>query len=685
MEIARELGRVGVPGPGEALPVPGELQALVSSRMRRLPATTTEALLMAASMSQPTIAILDVAALGPAEEAGIVSVGEGGRIRFVHPLLASAVRESATAAKRRSVHSRLADLLSDPEERALHLAMASTGPDEDVARALEEAAARASARGAKAAAADLARRALELTLDQRSEAALRRTEAFVDSLIYTMVDLPHSLCVLERTLAWCPPGNLRAKFLFHRAVLDRDLGKVDHGVRLCEEALANAEDPQLAAQIHFQLIYLRVEDAEFGMRHCAAVLEILDSERHPGLYAQAVFHLAYLRLLLGHGADDAAIARGLEIERTAKERGYLDLSPVPVIWPLLEDDLPAARRTHLAQLDWARQVGEYGLEISMAYYLSGIELLSGDLDAADVWADSLAEMLEQTESNRYMALYLVAKGQIQLHRGRVAEAVSTLRDAIDKHQVSERGSEPAVLSFLGQAAFAAGDLEEAATQMLAARRALDEMGQVEPAQYRFDPDLVEALIGLGRLDEAAAEVARLEERAKVFPRPWLLAVSARCRGMLYAASGDLEAAAASLDIALGHHASLEMPYERGRSLLVHGQVLRRRKERREARAVLQEAVDSFESAGSRLWADRARDELRRVPVRRGTEGLTPTEEEVARLAAAGLTVKQIGERAFMSPKTVEGNLGRIYLKLGVHSRAELGRAMSEREPAHQRS
>ena len=122
-----------------------------------------------------------------------------------------------------------------------------------------------------------------------------------------------------------------------------------------------------------------------------------------------------------------------------------------------------------------------------------------------------------------------------------------------------------------------------------------------------------------------------------------------------------------------------MPYELGRTLLFEGALLRRRTERRAARETLAHALTVFEGAG-RVWADRVRAELERIPVRRSREGMTPTEEVVARLAADGLTTKQIAERAFVSPKTVEGNLSRIYRKLGVHSRAELVRAMTERGP-----
>jgi DNA-binding NarL/FixJ family response regulator len=127
-----------------------------------------------------------------------------------------------------------------------------------------------------------------------------------------------------------------------------------------------------------------------------------------------------------------------------------------------------------------------------------------------------------------------------------------------------------------------------------------------------------------------------------------------------------------------HHEHLEMPFERARSLLVLGRILRRRNERRSAREALARALAEFERLGAPLWAEKARGEIARVPVRKAPADLTPTEEKIARLAADGLTNREVAERAFVSAKTVEANLARVYDKLGVRSRAELGRVMAER-------
>jgi DNA-binding CsgD family transcriptional regulator len=174
-------------------------------------------------------------------------------------------------------------------------------------------------------------------------------------------------------------------------------------------------------------------------------------------------------------------------------------------------------------------------------------------------------------------------------------------------------------------------------------------------------------------------VDRLAARAKVFPRPWTLAIGARAQGLLLAARGDLDAAETALRRALVEHRPLPMPFELGRTQLVLGQILRRNGKRREAGEALGRARNIFDELGAPVWAARAESERRRIPMRRKSrdDGLTPTEERVAELAAAGRTNREVAQALFISPKTVEANLSRVYRKLGIRSRAELGAKMAE--------
>jgi DNA-binding CsgD family transcriptional regulator len=156
-------------------------------------------------------------------------------------------------------------------------------------------------------------------------------------------------------------------------------------------------------------------------------------------------------------------------------------------------------------------------------------------------------------------------------------------------------------------------------------------------------------------------------------------MAARGRGLLLAAAGELEQAAASLERALVEHASCPMPYERARTLLVQGQVLRRLKRKREARIALDEAAEVFARLGADAWVARTAAERQRVASRQAPEGLTPSELRVARLAADGLTNPEIAAQVFVSRKTVEATLARVYRKLSISSRGQLDRALRETE------
>ena len=158
--------------------------------------------------------------------------------------------------------------------------------------------------------------------------------------------------------------------------------------------------------------------------------------------------------------------------------------------------------------------------------------------------------------------------------------------------------------------------------------------------------------------------------ARHFSR-WSRACAARCRGLLAAAEGDLDAAFDAFERSLSELAGLPYPFERGRTLLALGSAHRQAKQKRLAREALEQALAIFEELGARLWAEKARAELRRISGRRPSEELTETEERVARLAAAGRMNKEIAAALFMSVHTVEAHLTRVYRKLGIRSRGQL--------------
>ena len=224
---------------------------------------------------------------------------------------------------------------------------------------------------------------------------------------------------------------------------------------------------------------------------------------------------------------------------------------------------------------------------------------------------------------------------------------------------------------VGNATAAADYLAPAAAQMTAYEFA-------EPALIPFWPDAAEALITLGRFEEAEVIVERLEVSGRNPSRLWARAMAARCRGLLLAARGDVEGAAAAYGTALTIHEQLpDARYDLARTLLVAGQLQRRRRERRAARASLARAAQLFEEVGTNQWATQARAELDRTGRSfGGPDQLTPTEARVAEMAASGHTNREVAALLFISAKTVEANLARVYRKLGIHSRAELGRSMA---------
>ena len=238
---------------------------------------------------------------------------------------------------------------------------------------------------------------------------------------------------------------------------------------------------------------------------------------------------------------------------------------------------------------------------------------------------------------------------------------------------------PWLLASEGLLALTEGDAGAAAQALAPLVAHVEANGVREPMQAYFLPDAIETLVRLGDLGRAEALLEGFARRAVEFDRPWALANAARCQGMLALARGELDAALAAAEDSVRGWEALGMPIERGRALLVLGQVQRRRMERRLAWQTFEEARDLFATLGARPWAARATDELRRVPIRRGaSEDLTPTEERVATLAATGQTNLRMAKVLFMSPKTVEAHLSRVYTKLGIRSRAELGARMAVR-------
>lgn len=268
---------------------------------------------------------------------------------------------------------------------------------------------------------------------------------------------------------------------------------------------------------------------------------------------------------------------------------------------------------------------------------------------------------------------------VAAHTGREQDVRENARAAIElaKRYDSPRLPDWAVIA-LGFLEVSLGRHEQALQVLGPLIERLPREPGTEIISAAYLPDAVEALVSLGHHDRALPLIEALESNGRLLDRPWMLATAARCRSLWLATRGDVSGAVARIEEALRHHDRLPMPFERARTLLLAGQLRRRQRKREAARTALAEAVRIFADLGAPLWAERARAELARTfKGRSGLLGLTASEQRVAELAAEGLTTKDIAVALFVSPKTVESNLTRIYRKLRIRTRAELGRLISD--------
>jgi DNA-binding NarL/FixJ family response regulator len=690
LEIARTLIRSGErPRPGEALPLPDTLADLVAVHVGELPADARDVLLVVASTPEPTIRLLEMvtgtrragAGLRKAQGAGVVVVDDR-LVRFSHPLLGSAVYGLASPEERRRVHAELAEVVSGEEARARHAALGAEGPDEDTAAELESAATHARARGAPESAAELVELALRLTPPERPEDRERRILRLAEYAFLTG-DATRARLVLEDLSAAGDPA-LRT----HALVLQAQIAWQTEGgaaaVRLCGQALVSAAgDAALEAEAHTWAAEYSDFDESERSRHARAALECLGQldDPDPSVLASALKAYAESELVLGRGLPLDAVEKAGLLERGGTPHRVADRADIAAGWWLVwTDDLVSARRRLESGLQAAIDEGDESSLLQLYGWLRELELRSGQLAAAERWGREQLALAEQAGSERFRSAALGRMAMVDAYRGRVDDAREKAEAALasaDSH--ADDGLAVICLWALGFLELSLADFPASCRWLDRADEIHERIGLVEPGYARFHVDHIEALTALGHRERAEELLGRLESRARAVDRPSALAGAARCRALLHAADGDTQAAASALTEAFRQHARVEMYFDRARTLLVQGQILRRARKRNAARESLDQAVAAFEHLGTPLWSATACRELDRVGLRRGDpHELTDTERRVAELAASGLTNKQIAGRAFLTPKSVEDVMTRVYRKLGIHSRAELGAKMGER-------
>jgi DNA-binding CsgD family transcriptional regulator len=693
IEMARAMLRLPVlPGPADDLPVVASMQELVAATLAVLEPDSRHAVRLAALLAAPKLSVLTAAgmpaaALEPAEEAGLLAVRPDDRVEFAHPVYAAAVRASIPPGVRRRLHRELADVCPDPDERSRQLARCTTAADATVAAELAAAAERARGRGAPELAADLYDRAAELTPDaQAAEREQRRLTAV--HCRYDSGDYGAAGAQAE-AIARAAQGERQSEALLLRAAIAWSADDPFAAVDAAQRALAVAgPSTLLAGRIHAHLgVFVDLpgparSHAEAALRLLAGAAESdrpatassLLARSDTSLLASALMLLFLNEVRSGLPARLDVLDEALRLE--GSEPSWL-AGTVPAIWWKGVDDRDRAVDRLLWMLDRAGALGEEPFQHEVITHLGEAELLAGRFDAAGRWIAQARELGEQLDTGTAAETWLA--GMLDAHLGRLDEAAAAARTGL--RQADETG-EPWLrrinLLLAGFTALSAGRVADASASYAALAEEMDATGLVEPLGTRYEADWAEAAAAAGDLPAAENALERLAARHSRLPRTWTALGLARGAVLLAGATGrPVDEPVEALLAAREAVAPDVLPFDRARCLLVAGQAQRRARRKSAARDALERAAAEFDALGASAHAARARAEAARVGGRAVSPfALTETENQFARLAAHGRTNKAIADALFVSPKTVEANLARVYRKLGITNRAELSEALA---------
>ncbi|MGC0417148.1 AAA family ATPase [Embleya sp. AB8] len=710
LELARALRRLPrLPARDQPLPVPDRLRRLLTARLEGLAPEARRLLLLAGATTRPTVELLcsavDLAdkAIGDATgtvdradhqlarrattaaiAAGILDVAEDGdQLRFTHPLFAAALYADGSTDERRAAHAALAQLPIEPIERARHLALASPDPDEHVASTLMAAAEQARRRGMPDEAAALARLAVARTPDDH---AALRCERCLDAAGHAYAATDYELCreLADRVFALgaTPAQRVRACILIINAanqalhdldevfaeafaqVGDDTCGRARlHYLRACkahisdgDSAIAWAEAARAAAlarqggdrsteqvalalQAFVGTLQGRPDAGEPLVRALARPQDAGPTGRHAGPRGvKARLDFFADRLTDASAELDRMLRRAKESD-DAEERVFMLCGKIDV-------DVRAGHcdRAMAAAHEALRLARDMGAHLGQVYYAAAVaEAAGGDLDRGAALARESVRVARAEQDQIYLPLALCVLGQIQVRTGDPVAAVGCLSRA----------------------------------RAIATRR-----GIVDPAAIPWAVDLAEALVAVGDHDQARAVVREVRDTAARLDRHGVSASLSRADSLVRGEAGDLAGAAACLRETAARHHELGLPIEHGRDLLALGTVELRRRHPAAALAAWRAAEAVFAATAGRPWRDRARAELERItcvddgssrrePTTSRARALTPAEHRVAELVGEGATNREIATRLFLSAKTVESTLTRVYRKLGIRSRTEL--------------
>jgi DNA-binding CsgD family transcriptional regulator len=693
--LALELGRAMLRkridrDPAGSLPVPSTLIDLVADRLAGLSDPVRQVLLLTAAASQPTASLIVQAIGGPdadrdieaALDDGVIEASEG-RIRPTHPLLATVQYSVSSGHERRDAHRRLAAVAVDQEERARHLALAADRPDEEVAEALAAASRQASGRGAPDTAATLVELARELTPADLVDERIHRT-IHAGQFAFEAGELDKAAAYLEEAVASTSTGPLRAEALLFLARVRYHSDDAGAALALAEQALdVVGDNEELMPHLQLELAAAAeaVGDRDRARVHAREAVTLAEARGADAVLAEALTLMAYHDFLAGEPGAQATMQRAVELESAAASVRPLR-SPTfrlagVAMW---SDELDTARSTFAELAKRTREGGDEGSLAVILFMLAEVESAAGNWAEGGAYADESCEITAWTGHLPYRSLALSAKALIEAHLGRAESARAAAEEGL---QLAERSGLVQATQFnlaaLGFLELSLDNPKVTNELLWPFTEGVLAAGIREPGVLRFLPDEIEALISIGEVEAARSILEPFAAQAEALDRSWAIATAERGWGLLHASTGDLPEALAAFERALGAHAMFDEPFELGRTLLAQGQAFRRMKQWRLARNSLDRALEIFERLGAVLWAEKASTETARIGGRSpGPIDLTPTEQEVADLVGSGLTNREVAAALFLSVSTVEANLRRIYRKLGVRSRTELSRKLSER-------
>ncbi|WP_037762665.1 ATP-binding protein [Streptomyces sp. FXJ7.023] len=674
--FALELGRAlaespAAPRPGEPLPVPTSLRALVLSRLEMLSDEARRTLLVASAGARPTPALLHAAGRenAEAETAQAAALGllapdpEGPTVRFAHPLISAALYAEAPTSERRAAHAALSTAASDPIERARHLALATTGTDPRGADRLGRgAAALARDRGAPSVAASLGLLAARHTpADSTPGPEERRLAAAEDAITAGEQDLARDLAHEVLARATAPGERVRAWMVVIEAA-GQAIGEVD---AVFPQALADAgDDPRLLALVHYQLAWrgLVVQgDFAQGREEAAhaARLAARAGDRRSELLALAF--QAQAETLMGHPDAPATIRRALEEPQDARVACHHNgAGSSRFRWLVMSDRLAEARTTVTALLREVRRRGMAESEVHYLRFLAETELHSGHCGRAlELSRESLTLARDagigEGAGAMQAALAEAAGGDPHRALELAREAVRRAEEDGDVVYLSR------ALAVLGHASLVSGDAGAAVRALRRVRELEAAAGITDPARGRWQGDLAEALVRTGEPAEALDVIEVTRAHALRLGRGSVLAVLDRAEALVRAARGEHRAAVARLTSARERLAALGFGLEEARAAFALAELHAERPGRAPESASYDEAARLFRRCRALPW------------LRRGGTPAAPMERQVAALVMEGATNREIAARLFVSVKTVEATLTRVYRKLGIRSRVDLVR------------